>query len=100
MGAMTGSLDYLLGNYFHQDLFDVHGDAWAAVDQFVRQDRHRAAGAVADIETVLAHHRTESELATYVERTGCEYLPPPGSGGYRGWLEEIARRVRAAIDQR
>jgi hypothetical protein len=25
---------------------------------------------------------------------GCEYLPPPEMGGYRGWLEEIARRVR------
>ena len=88
---MTSSLEYLLGNYFHQDLYEVHGGEWAALDAFIRDDPHRASEVAQQIDAVLASN--DAELAEYVERTGCEYVP---TGGYRAWLAEIAQRVRTA----
>ena len=93
---MNSSLEYLLGTYFHQDLYSVHGDEWGAVDAFITRDPHRLPGLAEEIDQLLASHTSEEALSTFVTDTGCEFAPDEADGGYRGWLTEIARRVRAA----
>jgi hypothetical protein len=91
----TTPLEYLLGSYFHQDLHEVYGDEWGALDQFIVNDPHRLAGLPEEIDGLLASKVSEGELREYVTAVGAEFRPG-GEGGYRGWLTEIARRVREA----
>ncbi len=95
----AAALEYLLGNYFHQDLFEVYGGVEQAVAEFVIRDRHRAVHVPEDIEALLASAPSDRRLEDFVTATGCEYDPRPEWGGYRGWLEEIARRVRARLTE-
>lgn len=93
------ALEYLLTNYFHQDLYELYGDEWAAVAAFVQDDRATAVSVPTDVEHVLRTRTTEESLRDYVDATYCEFVPGPEDGGYRGWLEEIARRIRLAINE-
>lgn len=94
---MTDSaLDYLLGTYFHQDFFEDYGDEWGALDAFMRLDAHLVSALPDEIDRLLATHPTEDALDDYLNDLGCEYLAGPEDGGYRGWLTEVARRVREA----
>lgn len=93
---MESALDYLLRNYFHQDFNLEFGNEWQALEAFLRHDAHLAPPVPAQIEELLVTHPSESALDDYLDSLGCEYRPTPEDGGYRGWLTEVARRVREA----
>jgi len=87
------------GAYLHQDWAEVHGDEWRALDSFIAGEPHLAPSLPEEIEQILREHRSEAELATFVDGQGAAFLPSADQGGYHGWLTEVARRVRAATGQ-
>jgi hypothetical protein len=84
----------LVGGYFHQDVFDVYPDEFAAVDNFVKSAPDLAAGLLSDIADLLANETTEDGLRGHLETLGIAI--EPGDLTYREWLTQIADRVRAA----
>ncbi|MGH3336569.1 MAG: contact-dependent growth inhibition system immunity protein, partial [Nocardioides sp.] len=50
-----------------------------------------------EIDALLANHSSESELKSFVDSTGAEFLPVTYEGGYREWLSEIGRRCREGM---
>jgi hypothetical protein len=91
----TPALYQLMGGYLHQD-FDLVGDVDENVDLFASDSPALAARLPQEIEWALATYTTEEELEDLCDRMGCELVPLEGEGGYRGWLTEIAVRVRQA----
>lgn len=84
------------GAYLHQDWPEEYGDPWRALEAFMTDEPSLARALVDEIGQVLQDHPSEDELASYVNGEGACYVPGPDEGGYRGWLTEVARRVRAA----
>ena len=92
----TPALEHLMGAYFHQDFHDLYGGAWQTLEAFAADSPDEATRLPAEIAFVLSAHSSDDALEGYLDELGCEYRPQPGEGGYRGWLEEIARRVSAS----
>lgn len=90
----TEDLDYLLANYFPQDLYEIFGDERAAVNAFISEAPVRAARVPEQVHQVI-DSMSESDVEQFVLATGCEYIPPPDET-YTGWLRDVARRVREA----
>ncbi len=95
----TPALRHLMGAYFHQDFFVSYGGVWETLEQFTRDAPEEAELLPREIGLVLDTHATEAEVEAFLNELGCEYLVQPDDGGYRGWLTEIARRIRAAAGQ-
>ena len=95
----TPALRQLMGAYFHQDWFEEHGDPWATLEDFVHGERALVPSLRPEIDETLRRFDNEEDLAGFLRSLGCSYTAPPGTGGYRAWLEEIARRVRTATAQ-
>ena len=93
----TSALEYLLSNYFHQDLFDEHGSVEGAISAFALKDPHRAVHVPNEIEQLLSSRPQERDVASFVEATGCEYDPRSIEGGFRPWLQEVQRQINAAL---
>lgn len=89
------ALAVLVGGYFHQDVFDVYEDEFAAADDFARSDPGLAAQLLADIPDLLDESPDEECLKTQLEGLGLAFRPDEGTT-YREWLTRIADRVRAA----
>ena len=90
------ALAHLMGAYFHQD-WDLDGDEWDVIDLFVRQEPDSAGVLPAEIEATLAAFPDESDLRSFVlDDLGACYLADVDGGTFRGWLTQIADRVRAA----
>ena len=87
-------LTVLIEAYYHLDFDDV----WGSLDDYLANSTTEKRSALtAEIAVVLRTHQEDvaveyllGELGNYVDRSGTP-------GGYRGWLEEIARRVRAHL---
>jgi hypothetical protein len=92
----TPALEHLMGAYFHQDFHDLYGGVWQTLEAFVIDSPDEAARLPEEIALALSAHSSDDALERYLDQLGCEYRPQPGDGGYRGWLEEIARRVSAS----
>jgi hypothetical protein len=95
MTMETPALYQLMGGYLHQD-FDVVGDLDDNIDLFASDSPALAALLPREVESVLETYTTEDELEAFCDRMGCEVVPLEGEGGYRGWLTQIAERVRLA----
>ena len=79
--------------YLNED-WAVEYSTWQeATDAFVDGSPDEAPLLVGEIETPLAEHTSEAELAAFFEDQGGAYLPRPEDGGYRGLLTKIAERV-------
>lgn len=92
----TPTLWSLVGIYFNQDWPEDYGSEEASVDAFMADAHRDHSELLNELEWVLEHFTTETELGEYLDAQGSEYLPPADHGGYRGWLTRIADRVRAA----
>lgn len=93
----TLALDQFLGAYVHQDWRTEADDIWGMVDLFVRDDPALASQLPAEIDALLQDSPSESELKKLViDDLGGYYLADRDGGTYRGWLQQIADRVRAA----
>lgn len=86
----TPKLHQLMGAYFHQD-WALDGDETAAVREFLSGEPG-AADVADEIDRVLDAHASEAEVGALLRSLGSCYTP--GEGGYRRWLESIARRAR------
>ena len=93
----TPALKRLMSAYFHQDFHDAYGGVWEAIDAFISDLPEEAARAPEEIDWVLKHFDSEDAVDDYLDGLGCDYFARPEDGGYRGWLEAIARRVDSAI---
>lgn len=92
----TPRLKEMMGAYFHEDFFEVHGGVWETVDAYVTDDPIDASKLPNEIDWTLEQYPDEQDLRKYVRGLGCSYRVQPEDGGYRGWLTEIARRVTEA----
>ncbi|MGB0102063.1 MAG: contact-dependent growth inhibition system immunity protein [Nocardioides sp.] len=91
------ALDLLMGAYFHQDWTLDHADEWAVLAAFEQDEPALAQRLPAEIDRVLAKLQTESDLEHYFVRVlGADFNAAHDGGTYRGWLTQIAERVRAA----
>ena len=68
-------------------------DDWAALDAFMEGAPELVSKLPAEIAWILEQHSSEEELRSYVDGQGRCFVPRPEDGGYRGWLEEVARRA-------
>ena len=93
----TPSLEHLMSAYFHQDWYEEHGDEWANLQDFVEGEPELAPRLPIEIEQVLAHLPTDDRVDAYLRSLGSYYTTTPEEGGYRGFLQEIARRVQTAL---
>ncbi|GAB3778977.1 hypothetical protein GCM10027601_04410 [Nocardioides ungokensis] len=93
----TPALCQFLGAYLHQDWPIEFDDEWAALDRFIEESAELASHLPIEIESALGEHHAESDLRAFLVAQGCNYVPDPDKGGYRGWLTEIARRVEATL---
>lgn len=93
----TPALKRLMSAYFHQDFHDAYGGVWEAIDAFISELPEEAARTPDEIKWVLGHFETETAVEKYLDELGCDYYVRQEDGGYRGWLDAIARRVDAAI---
>lgn len=89
----TPALRHLLGAYLNQDWFDFYADENAAIDDFIRETPDLVDSLPREIDDLLAS-KNDSELEIYLDSIGNEYLPSDELG-YRGWLTQIAARVKA-----
>lgn len=90
------ALDHLMGAYFHEDWGLDHVDEWSVLAEFERDEPELARKLPAEIDAVLARFTTERELERYVVRElGGRFRADWDGGTYRGWLQQIADRVRA-----
>ena len=90
----TPALRHLLGAYLNQDWFDFYPDENAAIDDFIRETPDLVDSLPREVDDLLAS-RDDLELESYLDSIGNEYLPSDDLG-YRGWLTQIADRVRSA----
>jgi hypothetical protein len=91
------ALDQLMGAYFHQDWEDEAADEWAVLDLFVAGEPDTAELLPGEINHVLTQLQSEAELKHLViEELGGSFLADWDGGTYRGWLTQIADRVRQA----
>ncbi len=87
---------HFAGAYLHQDWPEEYGDPWRALAAFVTDEPALAAAMPDEIEHALQDNGSEEGLAAFVIVQGAAFVPGPDDGGYRGWLTEVARRVRVA----
>jgi len=90
-------LEVLMGAYFHEDFDMYDGTLWGALNQFLKDSSVVENNVLLDdIERALTAMTHDAELDAYLEKLGSNVYRGDEPGGYRGWLEEIARRVRSA----
>lgn len=89
---MSSPLLQLMGAYLNEDLFDVYGDVWSAVDAYVAEAPEQALAAATDLKDLLAR-LDEPGLASWCRAAGCGYAPSESEGGYAAWLPAVARRL-------
>jgi hypothetical protein len=90
------ALRQLMGAYFHQD-WELDGDESDVVDLFVRHEPESADRLPAEVDRLLAELPDEPALRSFIlEDLGAYYLADAEGGTFRGWLSQIAERVRAA----
>ncbi|GAB3197257.1 hypothetical protein GCM10027062_08610 [Nocardioides hungaricus] len=91
--AESSALEYLVGAYLNEDVFDFYPHVMAGVDDFVRSDSAMVESLKVEIGHVLATH-SDDQIGDLLEGYGVGFVP--GDLGYRGWLEQIARHLGAA----
>lgn len=92
---MTPDLEQLIDGYYHQDFTSV----WGALQMYVdRSTPEQLRGLITDIEHILAVYPDDGDVEAYLDRLDNNVDRSREPGGYRGWLEEIVRRVRAHLD--
>lgn len=89
----TPVVAHLMRAYFHQD-WDIDGTPDEVVDLFLRLEPYEPQALANDIYLVLSQYDDDKELENALDQMGCQYLPGPGEGGYRGWLQRIAQYAR------
>ena len=90
-------LHHLMGTYYHEDFETL----WDALDEYLGDDPpDDQRQLLRDIDEVLSNsRRTDEELGDFLQTLGSHVYLDDTTGGYRGWLEEIARRVRAHLGE-
>lgn len=86
-------LQHLMGAYYHEDFETL----WSGLEAYLHDDPPEdQRQLLAEISEVLADtSRTDAELGALLHGLGSYAL----LDDYRGWLEEIARRVRAHLGE-
>ena len=91
----TPALAQLVGAYFHQDWMLDHDDEWAVINDFIKGERALAPQLPDEVASVLIVYSSDPEVQAYLLHLGSCYTTRDPAG-YRGWLTEVARRVREA----
>jgi CdiI immunity protein len=93
MMTATPAMWHFSGAYLHEDWPEESRDEWTALDAFIEDEPELATRLPAEIARILDQYSNEDELRRFVDQLGASFVPRPESGGYRGWLAEIARRT-------
>lgn len=84
----------LLGAYFHQDFDFDYGSYEGTIDAFMLDlGSERCAQSVAEVTELLASS-TDEDLRTFLQRSGNSFAYETRGLDARGWLLDIATRVR------
>ena len=93
----TPALEHLVGAYFHLDWADeFDDDPWRALDAFISGTPDLAPRVPEEVSALLRELPTDDEVGAYLAALGSAFTPSREDSGYRGWLTEVARRVREA----
>lgn len=87
-------LDMLMGAYYHED-FDIYGGLFGALEQYLRDATSDDIAQLDQELKVVLRDKTEVQVEQLLDELTCAVYMGDEPGGYRGWLEEIARRVEA-----
>lgn len=90
----TPALDELMNGYFHQD-WQLDGSTGDVVNLFLEWEPQTARALPEEIDAVLDAVSDEDSLGDLLRSKGCQYWADPVAGGYRSWLQAIARQARA-----
>lgn len=95
----TPNLAHLMGAYYHQD-FDIYdGTIWGPLAAFIEDCAPTDLQALrAELAEVLQQFPGEPEIDNLLTSLNSEVYLADEPGGYRGWLEEIARRVDSSLE--
>jgi hypothetical protein len=96
MMTTTPAMWHFAGAYLHEDWPEESRDEWAALAAFIEDEPELATKLPIEITWILDQYSGEDELRRFVDELGASFVPRPEDGGYRGWLEEIARRAAVA----
>jgi hypothetical protein len=90
-------LNHLMGTYYHEDF----ESEWSGLAEYLADDPPEdQRQLLREIDLVLADTtRDDAELGVLLRSLGNHVNMSREPGGYRGWLEEIARRVRAHLGE-
>lgn len=94
---MTDSeLQHFMGVYYGEDFETL----WSGLDEYLVDDPPEdQRQLLRELDDVLRVPRSEAELAALLWDLRCYVYLAETPGGYRGWLEEIARRVHAHLGE-
>ena len=89
------ALQNFLSAYFHQDWAMEH-DSPGAVAEYYRDSEkpELVAGTRKELAQLLAAGHDEDALGARVRALGAEYDPTASGGSWRGWLEDVAVRLK------
>ena len=85
-----------MGAYYHED-FDLHGGLWGALEQYLDDTPRDDIEALKRELDVVLSTLDETKVEALLSDLHCAVYMGDDPGGYRGWLEEIDRRVAAAL---
>ncbi|MFB9313348.1 contact-dependent growth inhibition system immunity protein [Nocardioides plantarum] len=86
-------LEVLMSAYYHQDWVEL--GMWETLELYLHDSTGADAGALTlDLSRALGT-LSEAEVKALLDSYYCAVSMEGEPGGYRGWLEEIARRVSA-----
>lgn len=88
------NLRQLMAAYFHQDWSDEYQGRWeSAVDDFVRREPHRVAGATDEIADLLRTAESDERLGQALADLGNFRDPGDAPDAHRSWLAALTARL-------
>lgn len=87
---MFPALAQLMGAYFHQDFYEVHGGVLEALEDFIKEEPALASALPNEIEAFLETLSDDAAIHRELRRMGCCVFVGDGAGAYRQWLSEIS----------
>ena len=89
------NLRHLMAAYFHQDWWSEYDGSWeSAVDDFVRREPRRVAGAAGEIASLLDDAASDQSLGEALDALGNFRDPGSAPDAHRSWLVELRDRLR------
>lgn len=96
MTTSQTQLEFLMGAYLHED-YDIYGGLWEAVDRYLAETSDEDRTQLSHELEAALDGASEADVERLLNEMYCAVYMGDEPGGYKGWLEEISRRVSATL---